>query len=73
MSGLSSGASVVARNGVDGDGTEGRRPVERHQERLPSIGDDLDIFLLLLFLHKYTGRYTQGLFAQIIKKYKHLE
>ena len=29
--GLSSGASVVARSGIDGDGTEIRRPAERHQ------------------------------------------
>ena len=28
---LSSGASVVARSGIDGDGTEIRRPAERHQ------------------------------------------
>ena len=39
MSGLSPGASVVARSGVDGDGTEIRRPAERHQGHLPSIGD----------------------------------
>ena len=48
MSGLSSGASVVAV-GVDGDGTEGRRPAERHQGRLPSIEEDLDIFFCCCF------------------------
>ena len=39
VGGLSSCASVVARSGIDGDGTEIRRPAERHQGHLPSIGD----------------------------------